>query len=147
MSHLKNTDKYYTLVTKSAAILFMLGLLTGIHVTLVATGKIDGSIQASLAAHLNGIIGSLIVLSLLIILPGIKYGHTYKRNLMLMFIISNYANWLITFIKSIAQVEGITILDNAPLNNIIHILLVLFVVLPSITGAALWIFGISNHKH
>ncbi|MEP1035095.1 hypothetical protein [Ekhidna sp.] len=144
---IKDANRYNVIVTRSAAILFLLGLLTGIYVTMVATGKIEGNIGASLAAHLNGIIGAMILLSLILILPGIKYGHGYKRAMILMFIISNYANWLITLIKSFLQVEGIAIVYNSLSNNIIHVALVILVVIPALTGGTMWAFGIGARQH
>ncbi len=129
------------IVVRAAGILFLLGLLTGIYVTMIATGKISGSIEASLAAHLNGIIGSMIILSLLLILQYIKYGGSYKMIMVMLFIISNYFNWIITLIKSLLQVDGIQIIDNSLSNNIIHIALVIFVVIPSLTGATMWVIG------
>lgn len=138
----QDTNQYTSIIAKSAAILFLLGLLTGIYVTVVATGQLDGDLGASLAAHLNGIIGALIILSLFLIVPTVKYGHKYKRNMILLFILSNYANWLITTIKSFLRVDGIELIEKSLANNLVHIALVLLVVIPSLVGAGMWVFGI-----
>ncbi|WP_420316112.1 hypothetical protein [Ekhidna sp.] len=144
---MNSENKFYQrFVIKSASILFFLGLLTGIYVTIVATGKMEGNLSASLAAHLNGIIGSLIILSLILIIPYTKYGHTYKVIMIAMFIVSNYANWIITLIKSYLQVVGLEIIENSISNNLIHILLVVMVVIPSLTGAIMWILGVTSLK-
>lgn len=138
----QDTNQYTSIIAKSAAILFLLGLLTGIYVTVVATGQLEGDLGASLAAHLNGIIGALIILSLFLIVPTVKYGHTYKRNMILLFILSNYANWLITTIKSFLRVDGIELIEQSLANNLVHIALVVLVVIPSLVGAGMWVFGI-----
>lgn len=141
-----NTIQLKQIIVKAAGFLFLLGLLTGVYVTMVATGKIDGSLEASLAAHLNGIIGSMLILSLLLILRYVKFGKSYKVIMVMMFIISNYFNWVITLMKSLLHVQGVQMLENSPTNNLIHIALILLVVIPALTGAVMWVFGTGSRR-
>ncbi|MEP0987136.1 hypothetical protein [Ekhidna sp.] len=129
-------------IARSAAVLFLLGLLTGIYVTFVATDQIDGNLGASVAAHLNGIIGALIILSLHLILRIIKFGHLYKVNMIRLFILANYSNWFLTLVKSFLDVDGLEIIQKSLANNVIHIALVMLVVIPSLVGGGMWVFGI-----
>lgn len=138
----ESTDTFSKIIARSASILFSLGLLTGIHVTMVATGAINGDLGASLAAHLNGIIGSMVILSLYLILPNIRYGNSYKLNMIRLFVVANYANWLITLIKSVLHVRALELMKNSPANNAVHIALVIFVVIPSLIGAGMWVYDL-----
>lgn len=140
---MNNTESLSFFIVRFAVWLILIGLLTGLFVGFAMTGTIEADGSAFVAAHLNALMGSFILFGLAYSMPFLKYEHKYKKNIAYLFILSNIANWLITFIKAFLDVKGIEITEN-PQNNIIHICLILFVVLPSITGAVMWLNGLKK---
>ena len=56
-------------------------------------------------------------------------------------IVSNYANWLVTAIKALFNVNGVEFNGQAA-NDVIYVILVLTVVIPAIVGCGLWVWGL-----
>ena len=61
--------------------------------------------------------------------------------LVVLLVIGNYGNWSITLLKAFWNVKGIAYLGDGQ-NDTITTLLLLFVVLPSLVGSALWAWGV-----
>ncbi len=118
----------------------MLGLLTGLLVSAAMGGQIDADIHAALAAHLNGLLGAFWIGLVAWTLPMLSYGEQGKRRLAWAVIVPNYANWLVTAIKSVLKVSGVAYTAD-PANNGVLIALIALVVLPSLGATAAWLYG------
>ena len=104
------------------------------------TGVVDADPHAAIAAHLNGIMGGSILLGLAFTMPMLRYGDQGKTRLSWLFIVANYSNLVITITKAFLHVVGVGVSDNGS-NNLIYCGLVTFVVLPSIVGGVIWVWG------
>jgi len=133
-------DKHAIFLAKAGALLIFLGLVTGVLVVFAMTGVVGADPGAALAAHLNGIIGGLILLGLGFTMPMLRYEDKWKTRLTWLTIVGNYSNLIITFIKSFLHVQGVGMTED-PSNNLIYYSLTIFVVLPSLVGGLIWVLG------
>jgi hydroxylaminobenzene mutase len=135
------TDDLQHRVARAGAWLFAVGLVTGIWVAVVLTGKVVVPIpRLALAAHLNGILGGLWLIAVAATLDRMRYGLAGRRRLALVVMVATWANWLITLVASVLGVRGLEYTTDAR-NNAIAVLLELFVVAPSLLGAVAWAWG------
>lgn len=135
-----SVNKHSFLLAKSGAILILLGLLSGALVAFAMTGQIDADAGSALAAHLNAIIGGLLLFGVAYTIPMLCYDNKWKSRLSWLMIVGNFANFIITSIKSFLHVLGVGITADST-NNIVYFGLTLFVVLPSIIAAVIWVLG------
>ncbi|HVY60750.1 MAG TPA: hypothetical protein VHF22_03815 [Planctomycetota bacterium] len=128
-----------------AAILFLLGGLTGGYLSAAETGKIAVDPGHARGAHLNAILATFWLLGLGWSL-GFARLSTAKVNLLAgLAILSSYANWLVTAIKAALFVRGVDLETGTPhaaANNIVFAVLTATVVLPTIAACALWIWAL-----
>ena len=133
-----------------AAVLFFLGLLTGIWAGAVLTrGRALGLTlgtphfeRLALASHLNGLLGCFWMLGVAFTLEHTRYGPTGKLWLARLVTVVNYANWAITLLASILDVRGLELRSGEGANNLVAVLLLAGVVLPGLAAAALWAWGL-----
>ena len=138
---LLGTDVLRHRVERAGAWLFAVGLVTGIWAAVVLTGKVVVPIpRLALAAHLNGLLGGLWLVAVAATLDRLRYGLAGRHRLALVVILATWANWLITLIASVVGVRGLEYTSDAS-NNVIAVLLQLFVVLPSLLAALAWAWG------
>lgn len=123
-----------------AALLLLLGLLTGGFAAFAMTGKIPADGHAALASHLNALMGAFWLGGVALSLPLLRYSHSGLRRVVVLTAVCNYANWIITALKAVWRVSGIEHTGEGH-NDAIFGLLTLFVVLPSIAAAGLWGYG------
>ena len=124
----------------ASAWLVLLGFLTGIYVAQAMTGKIPADPRAALAAHLNALLGAFLMLGVASTLPLLRYGPVRQRRLAWAFIAGNFANSSVTAVKAWWHVAGVDRTGD-PRNDLIFAVLGATVVLPSLVGAAAWIYG------
>ena len=128
------------LLALASAWLILLGFLTGIYVAQAMTGKIPADPRVALAAHLNALLGAFLMLGVASTLRLLRYGPVGQKRLAWAFIVSNFANWLVTAVKAWWHVSGVD-MTAEPRNNLIFAMLGATVVLPSLVGAAAWVYG------
>jgi len=128
------------LLALASAWLVLLGFLTGIYVAQAMTGKIPADPRVALAAHLNALLGAFLMLGVASTLRFLRYGPVGQRRLAWAFIASNFANWIVTSVKAWWHVAGVDMTAD-PRNNLIFAVLSATVVLPSLVGAAAWVYG------
>jgi hypothetical protein len=75
----------------------------------------------------------------------LRYGVRGQQRLAVLVAIPAWANWLITLIASILGVRGLDYTSD-PVNNTVAVLLAIFVVLPSLVGAAVWAWGFGERR-
>lgn len=124
----------------AAAGLVLLGLLTGFLVAAAMTGKVGADPHAMLASHLNALMGAFWLLGIAWSLPLLALGDGELRWLVRLATTANYANWLVTAVKSFLRVAGLEA-TGVSANDIVFVLLTALVVLPSLGAAALWLRG------
>ena len=125
----------------SGAILFALGMLTGLWSAAALTGKVKVGIpHLALAAHLNGLLGGFWLFSLAFTLPMLSYGDKGKGRLLALTSVGAYANWLVTVVASLLGVTGLEYTgDHA--NDGVALLLQTLVVAPSLAASLAWAWG------
>ena len=123
-----------------AAVLFLVGLLTGGFASSAMTGQIPADGHAALASHLNALLGGLWVMTLAWSMPMLRYSPTGLWRLALLTAVPNFANWAITALKALWRVAGIS-RTGETYNDIIFGLLTVFVVVPSLVAASAWVWG------
>jgi hydroxylaminobenzene mutase len=127
----------------SGAVLLVIGLATGGLLAMAMTGKANADAHDVLAAHLNAILGCFWICALAFTLPFASFGETALRRLVLVTIVPNYANWLITTIKAFLKVAGVG-LKGEPHNDAVFGALNVFVVLPALVAAIAWAWGLNK---
>jgi len=125
---------------RSAALLFLISLLTGIYAGLAMTGKIPVDGHAALASHLNALMGTFLLLGFGWTLPMLRYGEVGQKRLALVFIGTSFANWIVTAVKAALKVAGLAMMGK-PANDAIFVALQITVVLPTIIAAIAWVVG------
>ena len=128
------------LLALAGAWLVLLGFLTGLYVAQAMTGKIPADPHVALASHLNALLGAFLMLGVASTLRLLRYGPVGQKRLAWAFIVPNFANWLVTAVKAWWHVSGVD-LTAEPRNNLIFALLGALVVIPSLVGAAAWVYG------
>ncbi len=137
---------------KRAAWLFLLAMITGAWAGVVMTqGKAIGldlpihprHERLVLAAHLNGLLGTFWILGVMITLDATRLSEAGRAWLKRLTLLAAYGNWLVTLIASFLDVRGLAF-DSDAKNNLIAGLLQVFVVIPTLTAAALWVVGLSR---
>lgn len=109
------------------------------------TGKVPADPHAALASHLNALLGAFLLLAVAVTLPLLRYGPVGLQRLAWAFVVPNFANWLITAVKAWYHVAGVDMTGHAA-NDRVFMALTVFVVLPSLGGAAAWVYGFSKPK-
>ena len=128
-------------VARAGAWLFAVGILTGLWAGVVLTETVVVAIpRLALAAHLTGILGGLWLIAVAATLDRMRYGLAGRRRLAIIVAVATWANWLITLIASGLGVRGLEYTADVR-NNVIAVLLDLFVVLPSLVAAFAWAWG------
>lgn len=123
-----------------AALLFLIGALTGLVLAGASTGAVGADPHAVLAAHLNAILGTFLLLGLAYTSRHWNLNEKLKGALVLTFLVSCYANWAVTLTKAFLHVRGLEFSGDAR-NDTIAGLLTALVALPTLLGAGLWTFA------
>lgn len=124
----------------AAAVLMLVGLLTGGLVAQAMVGKVPADPHAMLASHLNAMLGAFWMLSVAFTLPMLRYGDVGRQRLAWVVTIPNYANWIVTMVKAFLHVSGVDYTGHAA-NDAIFFILDLTVVAPSLLASGAWVYG------
>jgi hypothetical protein len=129
------------LLARGAAVLIVLGFLTGGLAPQAMTGAIHADPKVLLVAHTNALMGGLLMLGAGWTMPMVHLARKGKRRVAVLFALSNYANWLLTGIKSFLHVSGVDRTGQGA-NDVIFVALFLLVVLPSFAASIEWLVGL-----
>jgi hydroxylaminobenzene mutase len=125
----------------AGALLFFIGMVTGLWSAAALTGKVSvGMPRMALAAHLNGLLGGLWLIAVAWSFEFLHYGARGLRRLALGTGVPAYANWLVTLIASFIGASGLEY-NGRTGNDVIAFLLQSLVVLPTLVASAFWAFG------
>lgn len=130
----------------AGALLFGVGLATGAWAAVVLTEQITVPIpRLALAAHLNGLLGGLWLIAVAGTLGFLRYGERGTRRLAWLVAIPAWSNWLLTLVASCLGVRGLTYTGDLS-NDAVTLLLEVFVVLPALVGAGVWVWGFGEPR-
>jgi (hydroxyamino)benzene mutase len=132
-------------LAKSASILIMLGLFTGLYISMAMTGAVEANPSMVVSSHLNALLGGFWLLGVGWSLRWCSLDPKKANWMMWLLIVSNYANWLVTAIKALFNVHAVEF-NGQSANDVLHLMLVLTVVIPSIVGCALWVWGLMKER-
>ncbi len=118
-------------------------LLTGIFVSAAMTGKVNADPHSALASHLNALLGSLWLMAVVVTLPWLRFSIVGCRRVVLLTLVANVSNWLVTALKSFWRVAGVDATGEGR-NDTIFGLLTALVVLPSLVAAGAWAYGLTG---
>jgi hydroxylaminobenzene mutase len=123
------------------AILFALGMFTGLWTAAALTGKVKVGIpHMALAAHLNALFGGLWLIALAATLKSLSFGDRGRRRLAILTLIPAFGNWLVTLVASFLGVNGLEFTSDTT-NNVIAAALLAVVVAPTLLAVSVWVFG------
>jgi hypothetical protein len=141
-----DTDKLRREVAARAAVLFGLGMATGLWAGVALTGKVRVEIpHLALAAHLNGIFGGLWLFALAFTLPFLQYGEKGLRRLVLVTLVPTYGNWAVTLLASFLGVRGLEFTGQGA-NDVVAALLLAIVVAPTLAACTAWVWGFRSRR-
>ncbi len=130
----------------AGALLFAVGLATGAWAAVVVSEQIRVPVpRLALAAHLNGLVGGLWLIAVALTLGFLRYGERGTRRLAWLVAIPAWSNWLLTLVASYLGVRGLTFTGD-PSNDAVALLLDVFVVLPSLIAAGVWVWGFGQPR-
>ena len=127
-------------LTRNAAIVMAIGLLTGVFVAAAMTKQVNADAHAALASHLNAVLGCFWMVSVAYSMPMLRYGETGLRRLGWLTTIPNVGNWIITALKAVLHVSGVAATGESK-NDLVFGLSTVFVVVPSFAAVGAWIYG------
>ena len=130
----------------AGAMLFFIGMVTGIWAAAALTGKVVvGMPRMALAAHLNALLGGLWLLAVAWSFEFLHYGPKGLQRLALGVGVPAYANWLVTLVASFIGVNGLGYTGQRS-NDVIAFLLQALVVLPTLIASAFWAWGFREKR-
>jgi hydroxylaminobenzene mutase len=125
----------------SGALLFSIGLFTGIWTAAALTGKVVVAIpHLALATHLNALLGGMWLILVSYTIEFLSYDLAQLKKLFWLSVIPAWANWFVTLMASFIGVNGLAFSENRN-NNIIAVGLQTLVVLPSLIASIYWVRG------
>jgi hypothetical protein len=126
----------------AGAALFGVGIVTGVRVSIAMTDHEPAVVQHMVqSAHLNALLGGLWLVAVASTFQWLRYQTNGLRLLAIGVAIPGWANWLISLVASHLGVYGLEHTTDAG-NNIIAVLLKVFVVVPSIIASVFWLWGL-----
>jgi hypothetical protein len=130
----------------AGALLFLLGMLTGILISGQASGLLPGDQPAMIAAHMTGIISAFWLFLLAGTYRHIRLTSAWLNRMVILTLVAAYASWLVTTVKSLVSVRGIRFTGDATNDAVFGVLSVL-VVVPTLVAAVLWVVGLTCTEH
>jgi hypothetical protein len=136
------------------ALLFFLGLITGVWAGVVMTeGRALGLHlpkphfeRLVLASHLNALLGCFWIVAVAATIEATAFGEKGKSRLGWAVTAITYGNWFVTLVASFLDVRGLEVIEGDPKNNVIAITLIALVVLPGLAASGAWAYGLLSKK-
>jgi hydroxylaminobenzene mutase len=137
-----NDDTLRRRLASLAALLFALGMVTGLWAGLVLSDKVKVTIpHLALASHLNALLGCFWLLGLSYTVPMLSYGERGKVRLAILTLVPAYGNWFVTLVASVLGARGLEFTGNGS-NDLVAVLLQVVVVLPTLAACSGWCWGL-----
>src|ERR1700730_12248036 len=130
----------------AGALLFFVGMLTGLWSAVALTGKVKVGIpHLALAAHLNRLLGGLWLIAVAWTFQFLRYGETGLRRLAFSVAVPAWANLVVTLCASFFGVNGLEYTGQRG-NDVIAVLLQTLVVLPTLVASGFWVYGFGGKR-
>jgi hypothetical protein len=129
------------LAALAGAVLLLATLSTGFLLAAAETGRLDAEPHTIAAAHVTGFLGALLLFALAATMPLLRYKDLGRLRLVWLLAVPQFAGWFLTIVKAFPRVRGIEPGESTA-NNVVFLLLTVFVVLPALAGALGWIYGL-----
>ena len=130
----------------AGALLFLVGMLTGLWSAAALTGKVKVGIpHLALAAHLNGLLGGLWLIAVASTFQFLRYSERGLRRLAFAVAVPAWANLIVTLMASFLGVNGLEYTGQRA-NDIVAVLLQTTVVLPTLIASGFWVYGFSETR-
>lgn len=142
-----NNNSIQKRLAMAGAILFLIGMVTGIVAAAALTGKVHAGIpHLALAAHLNALLGGLWMIAVAWTFEFLRYDEKGLRRLAIGVSIPAWSNWIVTLIAAFLGVRGLEYTSEKA-NNVIAVFLQLLVVVPTLIACAFWVWGFRAKKN
>jgi len=125
----------------AAAVLFLLGGLTGIPLGFAMNGELALDAGMVKGAHVNALVGCFWLIGLAWSMQFSTLEGPARTWLIRLVLLAAYANWLVTLVKAIPAVHGVGLTGDAT-NDMVFGVLTVLVVLPTLGACGLWIWGL-----
>jgi hydroxylaminobenzene mutase len=130
----------------AGALLFLVGMVTGLWSAATLTGKVKVGIpHLALAAHLNGLLGGLWLIAVAWTFQFLRYGEKGLQRLAFGVAVPAWANLIVTLIASFLGVSGLDYTGQRA-NDIVAVLLQTSVVLPTLIASGFWVYGFGGRR-
>jgi hydroxylaminobenzene mutase len=137
-----NDDTLRRRLAQLAALLFALGMVTGLWAGLVLSDKVKVAIpHLALASHLNALLGCFWLLGVSYTVPMLSFGERGKMRLAILTLVPAYGNWFVTLVASVLGARGLEFTGNGS-NDLVAVLLQVVVVLPTLAACSGWCWGL-----
>ncbi len=141
-----NDDTLRRRLAQLAALLFALGMVTGLWAGLVLSDKVKVTIpHLALASHLNALLGCFWLLGLSYTVPMLSFGERGKMRLAILTLVPAYGNWFVTLVASVLGARGLEFTGNGS-NDLVAVLLQVVVVLPTLAACSGWCWGLFSRS-
>ena len=130
----------------AGALLFLVGMITGLWAAAALTGKVKVGIpHLALATHLNGLLGGLWLIAVAWTFQFLRYGERGLRRLAFAVAVPAWANLIVTLMASFLGVNGLEYTGHSG-NDVIAVLLQTLVVLPTLIASGFWVYGFCGKR-
>jgi len=123
------------------ALMMALGMVYGLYVALVMTGKAPGHAEIALGSHINALFGSLWLLTMAWSLKFVVLSPPMIRLAIWSTCIGAWANWIVSAIKAVTGDVAIEFSGTGS-NDGLFSIRIAFVIVPCLVGPALWAWGL-----
>ena len=128
-------------VAQQAAALLVASMVVGALAAFAMTAAITANAKMLLAAHVTGVIATVLLIAFAWTLPMLSFGDTGRTRLAWIFLVSSWANVIVGTGKAFFDVHGVGLTGDTA-NDVVYGLLNVFVVLPTFAASIGWFLGL-----
>jgi hydroxylaminobenzene mutase len=127
------------------ALMLWITMIYGLYLVGVMTDLVPGNEAMTLGAHINGLMGAFWLLGLGWSLSFVRLSERLLSIAVWMTLAGAWFNFLLAMIKAVPGVMAIEFTGGA-FNDVVFVARLLLVVIPSLVGPALWVWGLRAHS-
>ena len=116
-------------------------MIYGLYLVGVMTELVPGNEAMTLGAHINGLMGAFWLLGMGWSLSFVRLSERLLSVAVWMTLAGAWFNFLLAMIKALPGVMAIEFTGNT-MNDVVFVARILLVVIPSLVGPALWVWGL-----
>ena len=123
------------------ALMLWITMIYGLYLVGVMTDLVPGNEDMTLGAHINGLMGAFWLLGMAWSLSFVQLSERLLSIAVWMTLAGAWFNFLLAMIKAVPGVMAIEF-TGGTVNDVLFAARVLLVVIPSLVGPALWVWGL-----